>query len=294
MAERQATLAGGCFWCTEAVFNDVVGVSKVESGYTGGQVTNPTYRQVCGGDTGHAEAIRVTFDPDAISYDELLDIFLAYGSIEAGLNRWTTEYRFRSRSGQYVDVLDHGFVIRNAEGTPIRAVGAMADVTARRRDEAELKRMQAELIQVSRRSAMGAMASTLAHELNQPLTAVASYVRGGLRMLDEAEMAAPPEVRAALEAAEASAIKAGQIVRSLRELVSRRSARSGTQDLMKIIEEANVLAFVDQQAQGLSHRVEVDPAARWVEADSIQIQQVLINLIRNAIQAMAESPHRLI
>ena len=77
MAEQQATLAGGCFWCTEAVFNDVVGVSKVESGYTGGQVTNPTYRQVCGGDTGHAEAIRVTFDPDVIGYDELLDIFFA-------------------------------------------------------------------------------------------------------------------------------------------------------------------------------------------------------------------------
>ena len=77
MAEQVATLAGGCFWCTEAVFNDVVGVTKVESGYTGGSVVNPNYKQVCGGDTGHAEAIRVTFDPDVISYDDLLDIFFA-------------------------------------------------------------------------------------------------------------------------------------------------------------------------------------------------------------------------
>lgn len=77
MAESQAVLAGGCFWCTEAVFLDVVGVSKVESGYTGGQTVNPTYKQVCGGDTGHAEAIRVTFDPDVISYGDLLDIFFA-------------------------------------------------------------------------------------------------------------------------------------------------------------------------------------------------------------------------
>ncbi len=77
MAEQQATLAGGCFWCTEAVFNDVVGVSSVESGYIGGTVPNPTYRQVCGGDTGHAEAIRITFDADVISYDEILDIFFA-------------------------------------------------------------------------------------------------------------------------------------------------------------------------------------------------------------------------
>jgi peptide-methionine (S)-S-oxide reductase len=77
MAEQQAILAGGCFWCTEAVFNDVIGVTKVESGYIGGSVENPTYKQVCGGNTGHAEAIRVTFDPDVISYDEILDLFFA-------------------------------------------------------------------------------------------------------------------------------------------------------------------------------------------------------------------------
>ena len=77
MAEEQATLAGGCFWCTEAVFKDVVGVSSVESGYTGGQVDNPSYQQVCSGDTGHAEAVRVTFDPALIRYDDILDIFFA-------------------------------------------------------------------------------------------------------------------------------------------------------------------------------------------------------------------------
>jgi peptide-methionine (S)-S-oxide reductase len=76
MAIETATIAGGCFWCTEAVFNDVVGVSKVESGYIGGATANPTYKQVCGGTTGHAEAIRVTFDTDRISYGELLDVFL--------------------------------------------------------------------------------------------------------------------------------------------------------------------------------------------------------------------------
>jgi len=71
-----AILAGGCFWCTEAVFRDVVGVSEVESGYIGGTVPNPSYRQVCSGDTGHAEAIRVTYDPDVISYADILDVFL--------------------------------------------------------------------------------------------------------------------------------------------------------------------------------------------------------------------------
>lgn len=75
MAEEIATLAGGCFWCVEAVFQDIVGVSKVESGYIGGQTPEPTYKQVCGGRTGHAEAIRVTFDADQVSYADLLDIF---------------------------------------------------------------------------------------------------------------------------------------------------------------------------------------------------------------------------
>ena len=77
MADEIAILAGGCFWCTEAVFLDVVGVKSVESGYTGGKVPDPTYKQVCGGDTGHAEAIRITFDNEQIAFDDLLDIFFA-------------------------------------------------------------------------------------------------------------------------------------------------------------------------------------------------------------------------
>ena len=71
-----AIVAGGCFWCTEAVFRDVVGVTAVESGYIGGSVENPTYKQVCSGSTGHAEAIKVEYDPEVISYGEILDVFL--------------------------------------------------------------------------------------------------------------------------------------------------------------------------------------------------------------------------
>ena len=73
--EQTAVLGGGCFWCIEAVFQRLNGVKHVESGYMGGQVENPTYRQVCGGDTGHVEVVRITFDPDEISYRELLDVF---------------------------------------------------------------------------------------------------------------------------------------------------------------------------------------------------------------------------
>ena len=77
MSDTQTViLAGGCFWCTEAVFRDVIGVSQVESGYIGGTSENPTYKEVCSGTTGHAEAIRVTFDPAVISLGEVYDVFL--------------------------------------------------------------------------------------------------------------------------------------------------------------------------------------------------------------------------
>ena len=72
-----ATFGGGCFWCTEAVFDEVIGVTDVVSGYTGGELANPTYDDICTGSTGHAEVIRVTFDPAVISYGERLEIFFA-------------------------------------------------------------------------------------------------------------------------------------------------------------------------------------------------------------------------
>src|SRR6476620_7050675 len=72
-----ANLAGGCFWCLEAVFEQLKGVQKVESGYAGGQTANPTYRDVCGGDTGHAEVVQVTFDPAVVSYPDILNVYFA-------------------------------------------------------------------------------------------------------------------------------------------------------------------------------------------------------------------------
>ena len=75
MADETAILAGGCFWCTEAIFLDLFGVKSVESGYIGGTIANPTYKQVCGGGTGHAEAVKVVFDPAELRFGDLLDVF---------------------------------------------------------------------------------------------------------------------------------------------------------------------------------------------------------------------------
>ncbi|MEO8713873.1 MAG: peptide-methionine (S)-S-oxide reductase MsrA [Acetobacteraceae bacterium] len=77
MSEELATLGGGCFWCLEAVFKDLRGVGRIQSGYAGGHVANPSYQQVCGGATGHAEVTQIAFDPDQLSYADLLRVFFA-------------------------------------------------------------------------------------------------------------------------------------------------------------------------------------------------------------------------
>jgi peptide-methionine (S)-S-oxide reductase len=96
-----ATLAGGCFWCIEAIYDSLRGVESVESGYIGGHVDNPTYKQICNGDTGHAEAIRVTFDPAVISYDDMLDIFFEIHD-PTQLNRQGNDVGTQYRSAIFV------------------------------------------------------------------------------------------------------------------------------------------------------------------------------------------------
>ena len=96
-----ATLGGGCFWCTEAVFDEVIGVTDVVSGYINGQTVNPTYEQICGGHTGHAEVVQLTFDPAVISYADILGIFFAIHD-PTSLNQQGADRGTQYRSGIFV------------------------------------------------------------------------------------------------------------------------------------------------------------------------------------------------
>ena len=173
-----------------------------------------------------------------------------------------------------------------------RFVGFIRDITERQQTEATLREMQAELVHMSRFTALGEMASALAHELNQPLTAIANYLKGVKRLHDQGNEASLPMLRDAVAQAADQALRAGQIIRRLRDFVSRGESERRAESLPKLVDEACALALIGARDSGIRVLVDLHPAARLVYADRIQVQQVLVNLIRNAIEAMAESATR--
>jgi two-component system sensor kinase FixL len=170
--------------------------------------------------------------------------------------------------------------------------GFVRDLTEHQKTEARLQELQTELVQISRLTAMGEMASTLAHELNQPLAAITNYLRGSRRLLESASEADRARVRDAVDKASAQALRAGQIIRRLRDFVARGESERRVESLNKIIEEASALALVGAKERGIRVRFQFDPEIDLVLADRVQVQQVLLNLIRNAIEAMEASDRR--
>lgn len=170
--------------------------------------------------------------------------------------------------------------------------GFVRDLTERQEAKQRFQDLQAELIFVSRFTALGEMASTLAHELNQPLTAATSYLNGARRLLDRGRPEDQPEIRAAIESAAGQALRAGQIIKRLREFVSRGESDRNPQDLRQLVEEASALAQVGARESGVRVSFAFDPNAGLVMVDRIQIQQVILNLMRNALEAMDEQGGR--
>ena len=170
--------------------------------------------------------------------------------------------------------------------------GFIRDLTERQRTEARLESLQSELIHIARLSAMGTMASTLAHELNQPITAVANYVEAVRDLLAHPDPGDLPMIRDALGDTAKEALRAGHIVRRLRDFVARGEVEKTIEKLPSLINEAAVLGLMGSREQGVEPRFDLDPYASPVLVDKVQIQQVLINLIRNAVEAMAVAPVR--
>jgi two-component system sensor kinase FixL len=175
-------------------------------------------------------------------------------------------------------------------GDAIYFTGFIRDLTERQSSEARLQDLQSELVHVSRLTAMGEMASALAHELNQPLSAISNYLKGSSRLIADRTDDNSVMLREALGKAGEQAVRAGQIIRRLREFVSRGETEQRIESFTKLIEEASALALVG--IKDVHVELKLDRAADLVLADKIQVQQVLLNLMRNAIEAMANSPRR--
>ncbi len=170
--------------------------------------------------------------------------------------------------------------------------GFIRDLTERQQTEARLHELQSELVHISRLTAMGEMASALAHELNQPLSAIANYMKGSRRLLEDSTDDRSALLRTALDKAAEQALRAGQIIRRLRDFVARGESERRVESVKKLVEEASALALVGAKDQGVRVRFQFDPTIDLVLADKVQIQQVLLNLLRNAVEAMESSQRR--
>jgi len=228
-------------------------------------------------------------NPDRDRHDQYLRNYLTTGKRKIiGIGRVTTALH---RDGNTFPI---ELAIGEAwSGNKRIFTGFIRDLTERQETLLRLQDLQSELAHVGRVSEMGTLASSLAHELNQPLTAVASYCESARDLLlvqpDDETLAM---VREAMDEAAKQAVRAGQIVRRLRDFMSHGETERQVESLQRLINEANALALVGSREHGIDVQLILDPGADLVFVDRIQVQQVVVNLIRNAIDAMIDSPVR--
>jgi len=207
------------------------------------------------------------------------------------------ETRLRRRDGTVLDALLYEAPLIDADGTHRGWMGSIIDVSDEKR-AAELALRQAETLQrTGRLITLGEMASTLAHELNQPLAAIASYAAGSLNMLRSGEARDPQslsQVTTALDKLSLQAERAGQIIRRIQDFVRKRQPRFGPVAIAEIVEETVAFSAIDARHADVRIEVALDGELGAVHADRILIQQLLLNLIRNATEAMAGAPDRVL
>ena len=180
-------------------------------------------------------------------------------------------------------------IIRDAQGQPLKHVGTIHDITERRQTEDEARQMQERLTHFSRLSTMGEMAAGLAHEINQPLSAITLYAQACQRFIRSPNRE-DGDVMEALEQISVQALRAGEVIRRLRNFVKNREVKREPVDCNRLLDDLRTLAETDARLNNVRLRIEAEPHLPTVYADPIQLQQVVLNLVRNAIDAMEDVP----
>ena len=173
-------------------------------------------------------------------------------------------------------------------------IGFVRDLTERQEVERRLQELQSELMHVSRLSAMGQMGAALAHELNQPLTAIINYSQAAKRLSEAASSQSSTRAVEVMEKISQQALRAGQVIRRLRQFVEKGSTEHRPEDVNKVVEEACALALVGTRESGVRAVFDLAADLPPVSIDKIQVQQVVLNLVRNAVEAMSESEPRML
>lgn len=201
------------------------------------------------------------------------------------------ERRYKRKDGSLMFGIVRYSLIKSLRGRPLMFVAQIVDRTEQIEAEVEVRQHRERLAQVSRLGTMGEMAAGLAHELNQPLTAIANYVQACQHLIDAGAIARD-DLKEVLGKVGDQARRAGQVIQGLRSFVKRRAVSRRDTDLHRIVRDVMMLAELDGRANGVPITSESDEILPYVQADPIQLQQVLLNLVRNAVDAMAEVPHR--
>ena len=203
-------------------------------------------------------------------------------------DRFDFEFRIHRSDGAVRYIHSQGTVHPHPAGAHV--TGTLHDITDRKLAEDELRIGQERLTHVARLSTMGEMAAGLAHEINQPLTAIATYAQAAVRLMDSPDGSDPVDLRDALVQIVAQSLRAGEVIRRLRGFVKTRAANSERLEINRLIEDIRILAGPDARVNDIRLILDLDPRAPGVAGDPIQLQQVLLNLIRNAIDATCECP----
>ena len=227
-------------------------------------------------------------EPDQSRHDSYISRYrstrkahiIGIGRIVTGLRRDGTTFPMHLAIGEM------------QSGDEFYFTGFVRDLTEHQQTQERLQALQSELVHVSRLSAMGEMASALSHELNQPLAAISNYMKGSRRLLAGSQDPNIVKIESAMSRAAEQAVRAGHIIRRLRDFVARGESEKRVESLSKLIEEAGALGLAGAREQNVQLRFNLDLTADLVLADRVQIQQVLVNLFRNALEAMEQSPRR--